>query len=736
MVQVSLSTSTNFSGDLNAVIEDQGTELTFRFDLDEAAPSGGLKVYVDSDVEQIINRLDLPAFAFNPVSENIDPFSFITDFTNNGFAVVINEGATFGTFTIPIFDNVEPDTFLPETFDGLVNTTFTLKTRDQIDNTDQGSQAGVQSDLSSVEFESSPVSDYTIGTAESEVLFADTESQLDGVGGGGPVVSFTATPTTLVESEGTQVEFTFTVDGDIPTPVFNDQGQIVSGGLPISLNVNTTNANGLFFVDFSAGDFEFESGTPDPFDPGNFWEFKGADDGTDSGLAIVKDDDIFSVVEPPYNTINLILIDNTASIRLPILDDAITEGDETVTFTLQDGADYDVAAETTPAVLTLTDGETTPGGPVVSLETSTNTLIESEETEITFTINLSEPPPAGGLNLVIDSDVVAATGEFQVSRPRVDTDGDGVGDTRFVRGVATTGLADPFFDSETGLTGSFSLQPNEDGSGFFLTVVDQTATLTFKVANDGFSEGTETFTYSVIEGEDYDVSPTNGSITLTIDDTVVEETIGTNSDDVLVGNNGSDLIRGLGGNDTLRGNGGNDQLLGNNGNDRVLGGEGDDTLAGGRGSDTLLGEAGNDSLEGGNQRDRLLGGEGSDTLSGGNQNDTLLGEAGNDSLEGGDQKDLLRGDAGDDTLAGGRGKDTLLGEAGDDVLAGDQQVDRILGGDGNDSAFGGSDRDTLLGEAGNDLLSGDAGNDRLLGGDGDDLLMGAGGKRYSAGRSW
>ena len=35
MPQVSLSTSTSFDGDLNALVEDQGTSLTVRFDLDE-----------------------------------------------------------------------------------------------------------------------------------------------------------------------------------------------------------------------------------------------------------------------------------------------------------------------------------------------------------------------------------------------------------------------------------------------------------------------------------------------------------------------------------------------------------------------------------------------------------------------------------------------------------------------------------------------------------------------------
>ncbi|MEM8780620.1 MAG: hypothetical protein AAGF26_17490, partial [Cyanobacteria bacterium P01_G01_bin.49] len=73
MVQISLSTSTDYTGDLNALVEDLGNALTVRFDLDEPSPEGGLKVFVDSNVEQIVSRLDLPGFSFNPITENINP---------------------------------------------------------------------------------------------------------------------------------------------------------------------------------------------------------------------------------------------------------------------------------------------------------------------------------------------------------------------------------------------------------------------------------------------------------------------------------------------------------------------------------------------------------------------------------------------------------------------------------------------------------------------------------------
>ena len=168
MVQVSLSTTTTFNGDLNALVEDQGTSLTVRFDLDGPAPAGGLKVYIDSETEQILNRLDLPGAIANPRFENLNLLQTQTNLDNSGLAISITEGSTFATITLDIFDNEEPDTFLPETFDGLVETTLSLVTADQIASQDQNAITGV--------------SDYTIdpNAASSVVLFADTESQQPG----------------------------------------------------------------------------------------------------------------------------------------------------------------------------------------------------------------------------------------------------------------------------------------------------------------------------------------------------------------------------------------------------------------------------------------------------------------------------------------------------------------------------------------------------------------------------
>ena len=207
---VSLTTSTTFEGDLNALVEDQGTDLTVRFDLDVPAPTGGLRIFVDSDVEQIINRLDLPGFVFNPRTVNISPASFSTSFDNSGFALTLNEGATCGTFSITVFDNPEPDTYLPATFDGLVEAALSLKTQDEVEPEDQIDISGISA--------------YTIDpdAGSSVVLFADDASQLPPPGPqdydeavAGDLSGDPATPTPLTLIEGTTLLSATSATGDV-----------------------------------------------------------------------------------------------------------------------------------------------------------------------------------------------------------------------------------------------------------------------------------------------------------------------------------------------------------------------------------------------------------------------------------------------------------------------------------------------------------------------------------------
>jgi hypothetical protein len=207
---VGLTTSTSFQDDPNALIEDQATDLIFRFDLDVPAPVNGLRIFVDSNVEQMINRLDLPGFAFNPRTENINPNTVSTSFDSSGFALTLNEGATFGTLTIRVFDNPEPDTFLPETFDGLVEATFFVRSQNEVQMEDQS--------------EIRDISAYTASpnVCATVVRFADDVSQLPPPGPriydeaiDGDISGDMANPMVLPLSEGLNLLSATSMAGDV-----------------------------------------------------------------------------------------------------------------------------------------------------------------------------------------------------------------------------------------------------------------------------------------------------------------------------------------------------------------------------------------------------------------------------------------------------------------------------------------------------------------------------------------
>lgn len=81
-------------------------------------------------------------------------------------------------------------------------------------------------------------------------------------------------------------------------------------------------------------------------------------------------------------------------------------------------------------------------------------------------------------------------------------------------------------------------------------------------------------------------------------------------------------------NDGLQGDNGENVIVSGDGNDSVRGAKGNDTLSGGNDDDTLLGENGKDRLEGNQGNDTLEGGRGNDFLRGGGGNDVFVFEAG------------------------------------------------------------------------------------------------------------
>ncbi|MEL7523912.1 MAG: D-alanyl-D-alanine carboxypeptidase, partial [Cyanobacteria bacterium J06553_1] len=233
----------------------------------------------------------------NPATENIDFGSIFPNRDSSGFVATIDEGATFGTATLNIFNNSEPETFLPTTFDGLVEATFSLLTEEQVDRDVEGPLP--------------TLSDYTIdaATATSVVLFADDASQLPGTpppsGPAMPQVSLFTGPNYLIEDEGTVSAHAFNVTGG----VIPEDGLIVSVDAP------------------------------------NLGEFDLAGSSVEGGEIVAVREGGFELRMTEYTTL----------VNLPVADDGEAETGETASFNLAAGDGYEIVTDYSGGSFNLVD---------------------------------------------------------------------------------------------------------------------------------------------------------------------------------------------------------------------------------------------------------------------------------------------------------------------------------------------------------------------------------------------
>ncbi|MEO1387519.1 MAG: DUF4347 domain-containing protein [Cyanobacteria bacterium J06634_6] len=184
------------------------------------------------------------------------------------------------------------------------------------------------------------------------------------------------------------------------------------------------------------------------------------------------------------------LFANEVSFGLPIFDDIIEDPDTDFTFTLEEADGYVVDPNSANQTVTFIDGVPGGVGPEVSLSVNKTDLVEGEEFTVSF--NVDGDIPDGGLTVFVDGPA-AALSEFVI----FNEDG--------TPAVATEGIAE--FPA-----------PDNDAGGFFVTLTENQASLTLSVFDDGPGEGAETLTFDLINGEEYEVSETNSSFDLTIND--------------------------------------------------------------------------------------------------------------------------------------------------------------------------------------------------------------------------
>ena len=160
------------------------------------------------------------------------------------------------------------------------------------------------------------------------------------------------------------------------------------------------------------------------------------------------------------------------------------------------------------------------------------------------------------------------------------------------------------------------------------------------------------------------------------------------------------------------------------GSDDIVADDGDgDVIADGGDGDTVADDDDGDVIADGGDGDTVADDDDGDTVADGDDGDTVAdGDDTMTKVVGTEGRDSLRGSEAADHLVGLGGNDTLYGFGGNDTLEGGDGDDRLFGGDGDDILMGGSGDDRLYGDDGDDILIGGPGSNQLYGGNGRDTF--------------
>ncbi|MEO0408263.1 MAG: hypothetical protein AAF289_13005 [Cyanobacteria bacterium P01_A01_bin.135] len=303
-------------------------------------------------------------------------------------------------------------------------------------------------DVSQIRFINSATPSYQGAAVAAQIGIDNIATVVEGPGGGDlPVVSFEAVPATISEegsAEERLLSLEFTVAGEIP-----------EGGLVVLLE-------NLFGIT----------------DQADSEDDRAAFDGL--------------TLSPPFdqenNIIGIRLLENESSIQLPIINDLV---EETTSFDFQllEGDGYTVDPDQNTTLVTITDDNGGPGvGPTIGLSVSEASLAEGDSLTVNFAVD--GDIPEGGSEVLVQSTVAAALGQFELS------------DLNALQ-----------------LSGVSNLRPGDDrGLSFIATVTEPNASITLSVFDDIVAEEPLEVPFTLANGELYEVDPDAASVTLTIAD--------------------------------------------------------------------------------------------------------------------------------------------------------------------------------------------------------------------------
>ena len=402
--------------------------------------------------------------------------------------------------------------------------------------------------------------------------------------------------------------------------------------------------------------------------------------------------------------------DGTASVAIGFKNDKLTEGNETLTLTLNDDANQSASVTVKDTSLNPKKPNSVPNPSSVKIDGITSTsrsnsadlLIGKDKNDSltgkagadTLRGNAGNDYLDGGLgNDSIEGGngndtLIGNDGNDKLIAGSGDDKLDGGKDNDTLEGGAgkDTLIGGKGVDSMTGGEG--------DDSYFVDNAKDVVIETNTNVKEGGKDTVTSTSSYTLGENienlilDDADGKGNSGK--------------GNKSDNVMTGSIGDNKLEGLAGNDSLIGGDGVDTLDGGLGMDTLVGGKGDDLYIMNNLQDSIVEEKNGGELDKiattvdfdlsqspnveflelsgkakvgtGNELDNLLqekaGGKVDNTFTGYEGKDTIYGEGGNDTLDGGE---------GDDELDGGEGSDTVIfaGEYADYLITRNPDVEGV-----------------------------------------------------------
>ena len=181
-----------------------------------------------------------------------------------------------------------------------------------------------------------------------------------------------------------------------------------------------------------------------------------------------------------------------------MFNDVVEEADQDYTFSLieNDGSvtsNYAIDPDASTASVTIVDGNGGPGvGPTVEFSINQTELTEGGEFTINF--NVDGDIPAEGVTVLVDSPTQFVLGEFNI----FNDDGTPAFTSTGIAGVPTVG--------------------DIGASSFLDTITEPDASITISAFDDGAIEGSESISFSLVNGEVYEVDPNAGTVEFTLDD--------------------------------------------------------------------------------------------------------------------------------------------------------------------------------------------------------------------------